>query len=889
MFRRRNRSPFASMRTAAAIAAVLAVAGVPLISVPASADTANAQSANADKLGDHDRALIAKYAKQSKSRSVLARAEQAVPDFVTLMLAVKDSRAEETAQALTDLGALVTRTDAEIGYIKANVQFADVDKVLALDGVLRVDADELLALEDTRPDSATGATERPTGGPHGLPAAPSAKTRDDNPYMPTNETGSVDFKEEHRTYDGRGVTIGIIDTGIDPTHPALARTTTGERKLVDTVTGTDPNNLIDLLFDRTWRNFTATSVVTEPTAVRNGVTWTMPPGENLLLNTRILGATTYVDPTLAGLHQGTVYRPSDGAIFVDTDFDHVFSEDELIRPYKVAHEIGYIGTDNPDTELNERQPFTVEFKQFSPTFSGVNINTIDAAHGTHVAGITAAHGIFGGRMDGQAPGAKLVSMRACSDAGGCSSAALTDGMIDLATNHGVDVINMSIGSLPALNDGQSARSLLFNRLIDETGVQMFISAGNSGSGTNTLGDPTAADNVVSVGAAVSKETWWSNYASKVGFKDGIFPFSARGPREDGAMKPDITAPGAAVSPTPDWIASSSVAETGYTLPPGYSMMNGTSMSSPQATGAAALLLGAAKQAGVSATPAELRRAVYSSADYNRNVDAIAQGNGQFNVEKAWGLLSKGVSTSEDISVSAPVCTVLSDKLITPHAGTGLFNSCAPGSGGQGVGEARTYDVTLTRTGGKDGAQSYDLDLTGNDGTFSAPKRVTLEKDVPTVVKVTAAPERQGTHSAVLTIDNHRTRGVEQSTLLTVEAATPLTADTTWSADGTVNRNETVHYTVAVPAGTTSLTVNLSGLADGSQTRWWGFTPEGLSGEKSAAGTTFCYAGYLDGNGCAPATRTYTNPKPGVWEFVVEARRTSPQLSNPFHLESSVTQ
>ncbi|MFE2022034.1 S8 family serine peptidase [Streptomyces sp. NPDC059499] len=875
------------VRTAAAIAAVLATGCMSLASVPASADSALPQSTAAavDKLGSHDRALIAKYTKQSRARSIPAGADRAVPGFVTLMLAVKDGRTAEAEQALTGLGAEVTRTDPEIGYIKANVPFAEVEKVAALEDVLRVDADELLELEDTRVDSGRSGAAAHSAR---LPAAPSAKTRDDNPYMPTAETGSVDFKDDHRTYDGRGVTIGIMDTGIDPTHPALARTTTGERKLVDTVVGSNPTNFIDLLFDRTWSLLTTSNAVTGPTVVKQNITWTLPAGEGLSLSTRLLNATSFADPTLAGSYLGTVYRATDGALFVDTDLDHVFSEDELIRPYKADHQIGYLGTDNPDTARNERQPFTVDFKKFSAALSGININALDVAHGTHVAGITAANGMFGGAMDGQAPGAKLVSMRACTSAG-CSSAALTDGMIDLATDHGVDVINMSIGSSPALNDGQSAMSLLYNRLIDETGVQMFISAGNSGAGTNTLGDPTAADKVVSVGASVSGETWWANYGSKAAFKDGIFPFSSRGPREDGGMKPDITAPGAAVSPTPDWIASASVAETGYTLPPGYSMMNGTSMASPQAAGAAALLLSAAEQRRVSATPAELRRAIYSSADYDRSVDAIAQGNGRFDVEKAWSLLSKGVSTSEDISVSAPVCTVLSDKLITPHAGTGLFNSCAPGSGGQGVGEARTYDVTLTRTGGKDSAQSYDLDLTGNDGTFSAPKRVTLEKDVPTVVKVTAEPERQGTHSAVLTIDNHRTRGVEQSMLLTVEAATPLTADTTWAADGTANRNETVHYTVAVPAGTKSLTVNLSGLTDGSQTRWWAFTPEGVSGEKSGGGSIYCYANYLDGNGCDPTTRTYTNPKPGVWEFVVEARRTTPRLSNPFHLESSITQ
>ena len=36
--------------------------------------------------------------------------------------------------------------------------------------------------------------------------------------------------------------------------------------------------------------------------------------------------------------------------------------------------------------------------------------------------------------------------------------ALTEGMIDLVVNRGVDVVNMSIGGLPALNDGDNARA-----------------------------------------------------------------------------------------------------------------------------------------------------------------------------------------------------------------------------------------------------------------------------------------------------------------------------------------------------------------------------------------------------------------------------------------------
>ena len=88
-------------------------------------------------------------------------------------------------------------------------------------------------------------------------------------------------------------------------------------------------------------------------------------------------------------------------------------------------------------------------------------------------------------------------------------------MVDLVVNRHVDVVNMSIGGLPALNDGNNARAELYDRLINDYGVQMFISAGNSGPGVNTIGDPSVATDVVSVAASVSKDTWLANYGSVV--------------------------------------------------------------------------------------------------------------------------------------------------------------------------------------------------------------------------------------------------------------------------------------------------------------------------------------------------------------------------------------
>ena len=44
----------------------------------------------------------------------------------------------------------------------------------------------------------------------------------------------------------------------------------------------------------------------------------------------------------------------------------------------------------------------------------------------------------------------------------------------------------------------------------------------------------------------------------------------------------------------------------YVLPPGYGMFNGTSMATPEAAGSAALLISAAKQAGVQKQPDQIR-------------------------------------------------------------------------------------------------------------------------------------------------------------------------------------------------------------------------------------------------------------------------------------------
>ncbi|WP_328522241.1 S8 family serine peptidase [Kribbella sp. NBC_00359] len=868
-------------RLAAVFAAVLGLATATVTAVPGasaepgSTDRAAAAATNPHPKSDQDLG--------DADRSRIAAAQAAGKKTVTLLVAAERDRSSAAADQLRALGGVVLKSDAAVDYLKVEMPTGKAEQAAKLSAVEAVDVDGLIPMDDPQPQGAQLPIPQ---------TPPSASTPRINPYLPTGDTQAAQFALANPKWDGRGTKIAILDSGIDLDVPALQTTTTGLPKVVDWYNANSPTS-----GDATWISTTGRFT---GTFTSGGRAWTAPAtGGPYALGLLREAAGELAQGELGGdIDRDGVTAESIGVlqdrttkqVYVDTDQDGDFTDQTPMIDFKVKRDEGHLGTDNPATPVKESVPFVVVtdrsvYNPASDAGSVVNIGIAGAQHGTHVAGITSANGLFGGEMSGAAPGAQLMAVKVCLTTTSCTSSGLIDGVL-YAANNGADVVNISIGGLPGLNDGNNARALLYNRTIDEFNMQIFLSAGNSGAGANSVGDPAVATNSIAVGSYITRETWLSNYGSDPLNDKGLHPFSSRGPREDGGFKPDIVAPGAAISTTPLWQPGGPVTGT-YALPPGYSMLNGTSMAAPQATGAGALLVSAYKATfGTRPTAAALRSAIRSSASYQPQLGAYEQGAGLFAVTSAWDQLRAGQRPNA-ISATVPVSTVLSDQLATPNIGVGIHDREGVTLG---VKYNRTY--TLTRTSGPAKAVPHVVRWLGNDGTFNSRMKVNLPLNEPVDFAVQVNPFSPGAHSAVLQLDDPTTPGVDLITMNAVFVPNDLTAANayTFQASGKVGRDATQSYFIRVPVGASALKVDMTGGGDqagAGQIRFLRYSPQGLPVDSNAS--TSCYDPDA-GAGCAggtPHSRTFVNPQPGVWELVVEARRTSDVKEAPFGLTATV--
>ncbi|HWI61328.1 MAG TPA: S8 family peptidase [Symbiobacteriaceae bacterium] len=249
----------------------------------------------------------------------------------------------------------------------------------------------------------------------------------------------------------------------------------------------------------------------------------------------------------------------------------------------------------------------------------------DNGHGTHVAGCAAGSGASsGGRYRGPAPGALLVGVKVLDKTGNGQISSLLAGIDWVIANRerlGIRVLNLSLGA-PAR--GSCAADPLC-RAVEaawEAGITVVAAAGNEGPGAGTVASPGMSARVLTVGASDDRGTPERG-------DDQIAGFSSRGPTPEGLHKPDLLAPGAAItslrSPNSYIDKSSRQARVGDH----YLTLSGTSMATPILAGIVALLL----EAVPSMSPDQVKARLTATAE-DRGLARDEQGAGLVDADRA---------------------------------------------------------------------------------------------------------------------------------------------------------------------------------------------------------------------------------------------------------------
>mmetsp|Transcript_8805 Transcript_8805/g.11071 ORF Transcript_8805/g.11071 Transcript_8805/m.11071 type:complete len:1292 (+) Transcript_8805:46-3921(+) len=533
--------------------------------------------------------------------------------------------------------------------------------------------------------------------------------------LPKTETKAQLFVDDNPRYDGTGVTIGILDTGVDPGAIGLSRLPDGSRKLVhvaDCTGSGDVSMNIEahaVKEEKGW--IIKNSLIDNEIVLNPGLTLKSFPSEKgkggigddettnipvrlgfkrayelfpKKLTTRVKKYYKTRFMQQQHCHAVTVHREL--AAFTEKVGEKELTKEQIREKEDITARLELLENKSGDSDPLHDDPGTLllivlffdgenyrvlvdtegtgdmsalplsfamtdYYKEGQyGTFSHVDMCNyavniyqdgkvvsivVDAgAHGSHVAGITARYHATSSDSDeepnGVAPGAKLVSLKIGDSRLGSmeTGTALTRALIE-AVKHKCDVINLSYGEGCCLpNNGRFIE--LAEELVYKHGIVFVSSAGNNGPALTTVGAPGGtSDAIIGVAAYVSPTMMSAEYSALKDDNEGTtYTWSSVGPTADGAQGVDIMAPGAAITCVPNWCLQRN------------QLMNGTSMSSPNATGCIALLLSAAKAEGTQMTPSRLKRALINCADSFDGLSCLQQGWGMINVDKTWGYIKQ---------------------------------------------------------------------------------------------------------------------------------------------------------------------------------------------------------------------------------------------------------
>ncbi|GAB4533621.1 MAG: hypothetical protein Kow0063_15830 [Anaerolineae bacterium] len=126
--------------------------------------------------------------------------------------------------------------------------------------------------------------------------------------------------------------------------------------------------------------------------------------------------------------------------------------------------------------------------------------------------------------------------------------------------------------------------------LDTSQTNNVVFTGTSVADSHKIGSPGSAASAITVASYTTKVRWTDLYGNlqQVGWSlDDISDFSSEGPLRNGAQKPDVAAPGAMIAAP---LSADSSVPPRYVVAPGYRVNAGTSMATPFISGLVGLLL-----------------------------------------------------------------------------------------------------------------------------------------------------------------------------------------------------------------------------------------------------------------------------------------------------------
>ena len=439
--------------------------------------------------------------------------------------------------------------------------------------------------------------------------------------MPLKSTGVDLFRSLHPTYDGRGVVIAILDSGVDPNVAGLITTSTGSPKVIElrdfsgegrvALTAFPAPNESDL------KGAARIARLTTATTWYRGVFRELPLGLPPAADVNGNGRNTDEFPVV-------VVKATDGwAAFIDTNLDGSFEDEMPLHDFRQGREMIALG----------KKPLTIVANFSEADGSPVLDLFFDTSgHGTHVAGIAAGYNLYDVTgFSGVAPGAQVMGLKIANNArGGVTVHGSMMRAMEYAARYAAQrnlplVLNLSFG-VGNEHEGRAViDSIVDAFLLAHPDAVFTISAGNDGPGLSTVGFPGSADLALSVGATYPGVFAQPPQQGRPAARDVLGWFSSRGGE---VAKPDVVTPGVAYSTVPRW-------DTGNEI------KGGTSMAAPHAAGLAACLISGLTQENRKASAPEILRALRVSAHPLGTARVIDEGAGVHDLQTAYEWLEAG--------------------------------------------------------------------------------------------------------------------------------------------------------------------------------------------------------------------------------------------------------